>query len=696
MKSSSLANLRWYALVGGLAAILGILAALQYRSSKRISDATTEQMKMSLNGSLADVRQGFERELTPLCRELQARSNSTHEGLSREYLARFDRWHSATAHPRLVADLYLWSNVGSTRPELLKLNANRSGFEPAEWPSDLSTLRDRLQEMTPRFDGGGFGPPPGGQPMGSRDMQGGPPPGQQPSEPPDGRRDVPPPNMGGRFEPSPQQGDSHRPPPQDMSQWPPFREGMGSAGFPSSPWMIDQNVAAVAHRIEAMGENPGRDRPRTPEQGWIVVVLNVDILRSEVFPEVIERYFGKNQQSPYQLAVKEQGSSPQVLYSSDEGFGSDQSIVPDAALNLFGRPQAMNGRNFDISKLFLPDVHPESGPGAAANATQQEGASHDRNVMIDPIHYASGDGTWEVIAKNRKGSVEAAVTSLFHRNLLINFGVLLVLAMTIGMIIAISARSRKLAQLQMDFVASVSHELRTPLTGIVAAAQNIADGVVTDKDRVSRYGAAITSQAQQLSELVEQILLFSATQKDKYRYHIQPVDVSEVLDSALKAAAGLIRSEGATVSQEIPPNLPAVSGDFKALSQCLQNLITNAVKYGGDNRWVGIHASVAPRSGERKEIQISVEDKGLGISREDLKRIFEPFYRSPAVTSAQIHGTGLGLPLAKSMVEAMRGRLTVESAPQKGSTFTLHLPVSEGVESLTPEPSKVETTSERS
>jgi signal transduction histidine kinase len=80
-----------------------------------------------------------------------------------------------------------------------------------------------------------------------------------------------------------------------------------------------------------------------------------------------------------------------------------------------------------------------------------------------------------------------------------------------------------------------------------------------------------------------------------------------------------------------------------------------------------------------KEVQVSVEDRGIGISTKDLKHIFEPFYRSPAVTEAQIHGTGLGLPLTRTLVEAMGGQLTAESELGKGSSFTIHLSVAEGL-----------------
>jgi signal transduction histidine kinase len=150
--------------------------------------------------------------------------------------------------------------------------------------------------------------------------------------------------------------------------------------------------------------------------------------------------------------------------------------------------------------------------------------------------------------------------------------------------------------------------------------------------------------------------------------------VTDILDAALSSTAGLIQTAGFHVDRSVESNLPQIFGDLSALSQALQNLITNALKYGSEQRWIGIQARLVELGMTGKEIQISIADRGMGIDAQELTRIFEPFYRSSSVTSAQIHGTGLGLPLAKSIVEAMKGYLSVKSTPGRGSTFTVHLP----------------------
>jgi signal transduction histidine kinase len=156
---------------------------------------------------------------------------------------------------------------------------------------------------------------------------------------------------------------------------------------------------------------------------------------------------------------------------------------------------------------------------------------------------------------------------------------------------------------------------------------------------------------------------------------LRPLQVSGIIQTVRNNVAVLIEESGFNVEVRVDAGLPYVMGDLSALSQCVQNLISNAVKYSDKNRWIGISASLHERRYHHKEIQISVQDHGSGINSLELPHIFEAFYRSPEVVDAQIHGTGLGLAVAMRIAEAMGGKLTVTSEVGVGSTFTLHLPV---------------------
>jgi signal transduction histidine kinase len=239
----------------------------------------------------------------------------------------------------------------------------------------------------------------------------------------------------------------------------------------------------------------------------------------------------------------------------------------------------------------------------------------------------------------------------------------------------------QLAKLQMEFVASVSHELRTPLAVLSSAADNIADGVVEGKASLKIYGGVLQNQSRRMGALIDEILLFASTEDRSQRYVLQPIQVAQVLDSVISGLEGPIRDRDFVVDRQIEADLPFAMGDLVGISQCLNNLIGNALKYSGDERWISVTAFLAPSvHTSNQEIRVAIADRGIGIETAEIGRIFEPFYRSPRVTARQIHGTGLGLSLAQRIAEGMGGRISVVSAVNVGSTFTLHLQIAKGGE----------------
>jgi signal transduction histidine kinase len=235
---------------------------------------------------------------------------------------------------------------------------------------------------------------------------------------------------------------------------------------------------------------------------------------------------------------------------------------------------------------------------------------------------------------------------------------------------------RQMRSEPMEIVACVLHELRTPITAILSAGENIRDGLLEDKDSLREEGTIIITQAMRLMNLGDQILLCASTGKAVSGRDMRALTVVEVIDNAVNSALILLQQGGFTLEREIQPGLPALCGDLTLLSQCLQNLIENAVKYSGQSRWVGVSALVGegPRAG-LKEIHISVRDRGLGISEEDLPHVFEPFYRSRRPAVSKIRGSGLGLSIAKGSAEACGGTLSVVGEEGVGCVFTLHLPL---------------------
>jgi len=205
----------------------------------------------------------------------------------------------------------------------------------------------------------------------------------------------------------------------------------------------------------------------------------------------------------------------------------------------------------------------------------------------------------------------------------------------VGLIVVATRRAQYLARLQMNFVTGASHELRTPLAVMLSAAENIADGVVDKPPDVREHGRIIIGQGRFLSDLVDRILLFSAGNEPS-----QPVHVSEVVDRVVQNLAGPVGSAGIYVERDIQPSLPCIFADPVVLYQCLQNLVVNAIKYRGESKWISISAELSYSGRSPSEIQINVQDRGIGIRESELNSIFEPFYRSPEMVARQIRGTG--------------------------------------------------------
>jgi len=284
---------------------------------------------------------------------------------------------------------------------------------------------------------------------------------------------------------------------------------------------------------------------------------------------------------------------------------------------------------------------------------------------------------WQIVISHRAGSLDAAVSQARRRNLIASFGILSLLGVSLVVIIVSSRRAQRLAQKQMDFVAGVSHEFRTPLAVIHAISENLADGLITDKQQIKQCGEVIRDDTRRLSGMVEQVLEFAGASRGRNLYQPQPVDLKALIDQAVSANPVLDAEKNWRVEKDFESNLPEVMADPVALGSAVRNIIDNAVKYAGESNWIGIKAQSHAIDHTRR-VEITIADRGIGIPQSDLPHIFEPFYRGSAVVAAQVHGNGLGLSLVKNIVEAHGGTVTVSSIPGRGSAFSLSLPAVNG------------------
>jgi signal transduction histidine kinase len=420
-------------------------------------------------------------------------------------------------------------------------------------------------------------------------------------------------------------------------------------------WQFDESVPAIVHPIlhtRANGSSPNKP------VDWLVIVLNNDAITNRILPDLAQQYFENGRWSEYDVAVMSVGkASSRLLYSSNLEFGVGDVNSSDSVMDIFGPP-------------------PESTEGSFWQVVKSRESLHGgewrsfSGPVWFPLLQNSSDGRhWMLFLKHRTGSLQTSVTKVWHANLAIGAVMLLLLAITMLLVITATRRVHSLAAMQMDFVASISHELRTPLAAMLCAGQNLSDGIARD---LSQYGALITAQAHQLIDLVDQIVLFVAIKNGRKRLDLKPVSIDEVLENLDKTNFAVLRRAGFEIECRIEKELPCALADRQALLRCLRNLVDNAAKYSGNSRWIGLTA-VRHDDSENPEIVISVVDRGIGIAASELSHIFDPFYRSPAASAAQIHGSGLGLAIVKHIIDEFGGRLSVNSEPNLGSTFILRL-----------------------
>jgi len=411
------------------------------------------------------------------------------------------------------------------------------------------------------------------------------------------------------------------------------------------PPLQDDIPALVIQQVQNRPRNTLSSGPRSIS--WIIVKLDRDVLLGEFIPALADRYIYGEGQVSYNVGVLDEEGPQALLWASDPTLTAASFVEPDDRRGIY----SLRRWDFNLRNLY-------------------------QRRMWSVVE-ENTESRWSLVTKHQAGSLEAAVTRARNRSLGLSLGVLLLLAGSILMIVVSTRRAQNLAEQQMEFVAGVSHELRTPLSVIRAAAENLADNVVHDPDRTRQYGQLIDREGRRLSDMVERVLLFAKIRSGQDHFERMPVDLAGVIDEAIAANSSLISDQQVTVERDVAEPLPVVNGDAQALTSALQNLLSNAIKYSHRGGVVRLRARGAMGSGG-PVVQVTIRDEGAGIPAAELPHVFEPFFRGERARKAQIQGSGLGLSLVKQVIEAHDGSVSLESSANRGSSFTVEIPVAKG------------------
>ena len=235
-------------------------------------------------------------------------------------------------------------------------------------------------------------------------------------------------------------------------------------------------------------------------------------------------------------------------------------------------------------------------------------------------------------------------------------------------------RQKKLSDIKNDFINNMTHEFKTPISTIALATEMARENsnkteFMQSTPKLQRYLGIISEENKRLGTHVEKVLQMALLDKGEVKLKVSPVNVHDLLEKVLKGQSVQIEQNNGEIEMEFEASDEMVSCDELHISNVLNNLLDNAIKYSPEK----LHLSLKTWN-ENGGLAISLSDTGLGISREQIQRIFDTFYRVPTGNVHDVKGFGLGLSYVKKMVEAHLGTVSVESSPGEGSTFNVWLP----------------------
>jgi hypothetical protein len=469
-------------LAAALLALL-LLATLQYSWVGQLSAGDLERRQANLALAAARLGEDFDRELARAYLALQMDAATLRDNDWDRYARRIDRWEETAPYPGLVQSIYLTqvSQIGGVA--LARYSPATRTFEEVVWPFELMPVRRRMERA-----------------FGAILAEG--------------------PAVQFNLGPVDSTGPSLLIP--IARPW--LLSSLEEPGINADLLYSDMVLPRAIRRCA----NCPPELYETPLLAHVLVVLDRDYIAQTYLPALSERYFPSGNGLEYNIGVIDPRRSrePDLIFSSDPRLPASSYNSGDAAVGVLGITYDELNAMILTSDSRLQAGSPELSDRLVIGVLgrQGEGEATDSSEL----------GVWRLVLKHRQGSLDAVVSALRTRNLLISFGILLLLSVSMVLLLLSTRRAQRLAQQQLDFASAVSHELRTPIAVIRSAGENLADGLVLDAQKARQYGAVISNEGRRLTEMVEQVLAFAAAQSGRERYTLQPTEVAPLIEGVVQ------------------------------------------------------------------------------------------------------------------------------------------------------------------
>ena len=612
-----------FAVALALLGLIGLLATLQFHWLGQISDAERDRMRATLETGASAFARDFDSELTRAYLLFQIDPLGSAEDLPIGFAARYDRWHATSKYPRLVKHFYLFTSDGTTR--LQKFDPSTRSLAAVDWPASMQDWRDHVIDTVT-------------EPASSR---------------------------GGDY----------------------FIRRIGSPVWESVPAIV-----VPSPLLPAGSQRPATGTPSAPRVVYTILEIDESYVSHEMLPALAEQHFTPSSGAGVQLAVVSRAGG-RVIYHSSEAFNPAPGTHADATADLFAIRTQDFGRVASEIHRFVTFASAERLRSEKAAAAGSAGVVPDNRPVIVVERAESGTAlarpgqaqtttmgltrvtptlpSWQLILAHQSGSLEAAVAVARRRNLLVSSSILGVLGASMALLLLATRRAQRLAQQQMEFVATVSarapdaagghpirrREPRRRHRGRRVAGEEVRRARAGRRSAPDRHGRADSGV------LGNPVRRTPAESPLRFRSRRS----CAMFSRAPRRSRLPPGSTSSRICRTICRRSSAMSLPFAACSR-----ISWATRSSTEPpaAWIRIDAR---RQGN--EVLVTVSDRGIGIDPSDHERIFDPFYRAAAVVEAQIQGAGLGLSLVKRIVEAHGGAISVRSAPGAGAAFTVRLPI---------------------
>ncbi len=380
------------------------------------------------------------------------------------------------------------------------------------------------------------------------------------------------------------------------------------------------------------------------------------------------------------------------------GINKKGFLADDFSIDMF-KPQTI-GQRFDVEEIRkklanaflangLKDIEFEFGVGSFNNngdnvfekfsanfntAIEDTANNFFSNVGLEALSGTAGENLSVkeilfVVVPNIKGLVIKSLRGRIITSIAFTIIILLAFYLTVRTML----RQKNLGKIKNDFINNMTHEFKTPIATISLAVDAMRnEKVINDREKLGYFSGIIKEENQRMNRQVETILKASQLEKQEVDLNLQPVHVHELIQDVVDNFLLQLEDKQGKVELQLNAQNDLVNADEVHFSNLVNNLVDNAVKYAKDNIPPVIKLTTQSNG---KHFTMKIEDNGIGMNRDTVKRIFERFYRAHTGNVHNVKGFGLGLSYVKTMVEAHDGDIKAESTLGKGSTFTLDLPL---------------------